>query len=1306
MSLTGCIKKAGEHLHADDKKAILARAKELREQGVGRTEAGRQAVQERVAFVNNEKKTFRAKQAEEAKKAVESAANSGAGVPHGWEEAEGFDPRKPVDRSYGRTELIDLGNGRVPTTLVEDWEKFFDAHANTRAVASLLVENDIENLLDGLDNIIISESETIEGALGMYNTYPNGQKAIALSAPQIDDENPNGTFTLLHELGHAADLVSAYFPADAGLFSSRPELQVHRDPTSKMAEADGPVAKELIKLYALNDGWAFLGYPLGVWYNNELTEEQVKRELFAQLFAAYMISPERVMAEAPLSFQFMERVMNDIRAKNYEKALDKLHRSAKWKALRPFGRSRLDGGGAGPVSGAAQASATGFGKGPGQGTQGGREGGAQASRREAERAIAALPTASRSGAKRLWTTITDAAKKGFYGAAFTWDLADIAKQKLPSVVKYMDLMSKKAAVKTQIEDQVEKIISQAERLSTDERTKVNKFLYDSTISGKWGYKDDPNSNIEVDSDMEQRFNALSPDAKTLVRSVFKHGAETLRNKQRLIKEEINNEFRQQIKDADMEPAKVEELEKKRRAALQHYDSILLLTANKPYAPLRRFGNYAVVARSQQFRDAVANNNTKGIERMQANEDHYFVAFYETAGEAEAQADKLQASGKYVESSWFEKEKGLDAIHNGRDMMAAFQRLRNLIKSELEVDPASELGKSLNSMISDLYLQTLAETSARKAEIERRNVAGADQDMLRAFASQGRADAHFIAALKHNGDVTDAMYEMRREAHGEGKDKADRMRLFNEFMTRHALHMNYQEHRVQDAIMRGTSLWMLATSPAYYLQNATQTPMISVPYLAGKHGYGKSWGAITQAYEDLGPMMTGLKWSDRMDFTKAPADVRQALQDLVAAGRIDIALDQDLGRFHSAGQNGVSHLMYTVDRKLRGMAQRVEAINRVTAAIAAYRMEMAKNGGNHASAVEYASKVVRVTHGDYSAFNSPKYLTPGGGLPAAKLVTQFRKFQIIQASLILRLFNNSFTGDVSPQERAIARKALFFTLGHTVAMGGFYGLPGASALAWVLGKMLSDPDEPDEDEFHLRRAIGNEDIADLILKGAPAYFGLDLSGKLGMGAAFSLMPYAKLDTPSTQDAYKNALLALTGPFAGGLLPRMAEGVNQIGHGNYYKGMEFMLPSGFANVMKGYRYATEGVTRKNGDVVMDAEEVTFATALWQSMGLQTKQLTDRSFDQKVMTEFETFYSDKASRIKEKYARAAKQHDTDAMAAAREQWMQLQDSRMRNGFTRQPLGDLLKTPVQQQRRERQVINHVGSRNNRLLPQELAEI
>lgn len=54
MSLSSCIRQAGEFLNPEDRAAILARAAELRAAGLGATEAGRQALQDRLGVINDQ----------------------------------------------------------------------------------------------------------------------------------------------------------------------------------------------------------------------------------------------------------------------------------------------------------------------------------------------------------------------------------------------------------------------------------------------------------------------------------------------------------------------------------------------------------------------------------------------------------------------------------------------------------------------------------------------------------------------------------------------------------------------------------------------------------------------------------------------------------------------------------------------------------------------------------------------------------------------------------------------------------------------------------------------------------------------------------------------------------------------------------------------------------------------------------------------------------------------------------------------------------------------------------------------------
>ena len=669
---------------------------------------------------------------------------------------------------------------------------------------------------------------------------------------------------------------------------------------------------------------------------------------------------------------------------------------------------------------------------------------------------------------------------------------------------------------------------------------------------------------------------------------------------------------------------------------------------------------------------------KKIRELEKNEDHYFVQFAETRGEARAIAREEEKNYALVDS--FEKDQSNS--YGGRDVQNMFYRLRNMVEESKDANLIDASEKAMNRLLADLHLTLLSEQSARQSERRRRKIAGAEDDMMRSFATQGRATANFIASLANTGSIYDVLREMKQEADARGgtSTREERRRYYNEFMKRQFMGMEYNPSPYVDKALSVTSMWMLLTNPAYYLQNMTQPFMMSLPSIGAKHGYTKSWKEFTKAYTEIFNVIKdgGL---DESTYGKLPADVRSVVEELVNRGRIDISLEQDLGRWRSTEDAKLAKFG-RASELLRTLAQNIETVNRVATAVAAYRLEAKVS--NPTRALNYADKIIYTTHGDYSTGNAPRFTREGIG----RLATQFRKFQLIQISLMARLYNDAFRNE-DPDTRMIGKRALAFTIGHTAVVGGAMGLPGFYALAAIYGLLFGGDDEPFNAELAMRRAIGNDTIADLLLKGVPAALGVDLSGKLGMGQMLSLFPYSNVDI-SRKGVYELVGTAVTGPF-GALLGKTAEGISYMGKGEYYKGVEQMLPSGLSNVAKAYRFATEGVTNRAGDVLLGKEEIDFVEAMMTALGLAPKQITDRQFLQATKFEFDEFYNDKASEIKRAYTRASKENDTAAQAKAREDWKKLQESRAKNGYTKQPLSSLLKAPQEQRKRERNVAGGV---------------
>jgi hypothetical protein len=931
--------------------------------------------------------------------------------------------------------------------------------------------------------------------------------------------------------------------------------------------------------------------------------------------------------------------------------------------------------------------------------------------------IQKLPKQLQGPVSEITTVINDLARRGLNYWSFTEQLAERASKYIKSAKDYVSLVREQQAVKTKYERRVDLILQQYDKLDAKFRGtgtgSVNAFLKSATMAGKWAF--DPGylkKAPELDAGLKAQFDAMPKSVQDVIKAVFKHGHDTLQDMKKGVIDNITSEYDALIKAArDSNDIKeLALLEKKKAKALKDYSTLMAIQAGKPYAPLKRFGNFVVVAKSDDYleqeailKDSKSTDDEKKearskLRELEKSEEHYYVSFAETKREGRKIEEQLRTEGYGYVSEAFEKDSTKTDVYGGRDVQNVFYRLRNLAEDSLDENTGGKSTKAINRLINDLHLTLLAEQSARQSERRRKGVAGAEDDMMRAFATQGMATAHFIATLHNSGKIYDSLQQMRKEADAQTPGRDVRREFYNEFMKRHALGLDYQPNSILNKALGTTSFWMLLTNPAYYLQNLTQPFMLSMPSVAGKHGYDKTFVEFSKAYKEVFQLINKEGLSEET-YAKLPADVRDAIETLVDSGRIDISLDQDLGRWRD-NEGSKTELAGKVIEKLRGVAQNIESFNRVATAVAAYRLEKA-SGASKEQAIDYANQIILDTHGDYSGFNAPRITRQGLG----RLATQFRKFQLIQISLMAKLVKQSFAG-ASREEKMVARRALGFTLGHTLAAGGLMGFPGFAAIAWVVGAAFGDEDEPDNPELTLRKMIGNKELSDVLLKGVPKLAGVDLSGKLGMGQMLSVLPYTDVDLSKAGIAQAGYAL-LTGP-TGSLVQRAGEGLGLMADGEYYKGLEKFMPAVVAQSMKAARFGLmDGITLKNGDVVMKPDEVTFLDMLSVAIGLPSNKITDRQFVQGVAIETDKFYKDRTSEIKRDYVKAVKEKDTAGMAEARKEWMDLQNAKAKQKLQRQPLSDLMKAPQEQKKRERNVESGVPvTKSNKQFIKEVSKI
>ncbi len=1114
------------------------------------------------------------------------------------------------------------------------------------------------NAVDAIDSWMVTFSPVSWDAI---YTMIDGKRTIIYNGVILKDKILATTATL-HEVGHGIDEVQT----GAGKFSNDKEFKLSRVNGELMSMRPGTVVDELLTHWEDASETSALGgmlnYPLDMTdpENRTLTMQELREELFAQVWAFSNMNGgmDYLRDNLPTTYAFMEKAHEQVKATNYAAA---------------------KGAQQGAQSGQVQA-----------GQQNAQPAGTilrasrQAKQGLIDRNIAKLPKQSQQPVKNLTAALGDLGGKYLDYAVFTNDLVKRAQALgLTAAKTFSDRLAARNAKVSEEERKIEKIADGYALIEDankgDGPDSVNQFLFESTRTGKWGY------GKYRDAKMGAAFDKLGPKAQQFVKDVFAHGDAMLSNKKRIVLNATNSEYDAMIKAAqdDGDTQTEAKLKAEKAATLKRFQTLFRIREGVPYAPIKRTGAYVVIGESDAYKAAKAKNDTATVKKLESDPDQYHVSFVDTKWQARNLSDNLAEQGVFASPQIVKRSESFDEAFSGEAMLPALTKMRAAVDRRAQdangkKDPSA--GKLLN-IINQLYLEALAEGSARKSEMRRRGVAG-EVDMLQSFTQQGRADANFLASVEYEPKIQDALQQMRNQSRT--GDRERKSEIFDELTKRYADSLEPKNNPFINGLTNMASKFFLASSPGYYLQNLTQPFMMSLPAMAGRHDYTKAAAELAKAYTELGPLFKDVKLFDQQfDFSKVPADVRAAINDLVNQGKIDIGLATEINEYKVDADGKLSQFAQRLNKGMRMAVQKVEATNRLSTAIAAYRLEYARTK-DAAKATQYAADILTDTHGDYTAFNAPRAFNTQWG----KVALQFRKFQLIQIAFYAKLIRDAFT---KPEERAAALRTLAYSLSHTAVFAGMMGLPGYAAISAILG-FFGDEDEPYDLTAEMRKALGPE-WADMIMRGAPTVVGMDLSGKIGSGNMLSIMPFSDADL-STNAGRAEAFGTLMGGAALGMTSRVIDGLGLIASGDYYKGVERTMPKGVSDALKAGRQAAEGMTRRNGDVILPDSEIGAIDTVLTALGVPAVKQAVTYERQNRMRDITENFTDRTTRIKNDYAKAVREKDTEGMAEARAAWTKLQQARQRNGLKPQPVSNLLKAPQEQKAREQRTVGGVAYR------------
>jgi len=879
-----------------------------------------------------------------------------------------------------------------------------------------------------------------------------------------------------------------------------------------------------------------------------------------------------------------------------------------------------------------------------------------------------------ANAVQAYDTAAGVAAKAALSLKFVHNIVRDNRASMPALGRWYDAMLKVEATRNEIKRSLNDMKKQARALSSERRAVVNKFLGESTFDQQWGY--DPKEyhadlfagkEVQINTGKKLQFDRLSSTEKQLVADIFSHGERMRQRKAALAKRlGVSGKF---FRDGSLEG---------------------------PYAPLKRFGNYVAELKSARLveagRAAKAAGATKKqkelYETLKSDRNHYIVSFFDTEGSANRFIDNNKKNYAFSSPA---TERSPDPNRDRVSDSEVYEKVMGALSASESSNMDPNAKAAFRNMIRGMYFQSMDERSARTSGAKRLNRAGYEENMLRSFESHADAEASMIAQMENGTEVNTALAQANNEtridpADPESMRDTNKKRIYNNIAKHYGNTLTRNETPVQDMVSTGNSVYMLLTSVGYHLTNATQPMMVSVPRIAGDFGnYGNAWSGMFRGYKySRAAAKIGMDMETEIDLDKVPQEYRALLKTLQDRNLLDQGMEEDgaFDRFNTGSEvlNRASDVLGTITSKLYNVAKFVEAQNRISTAIAAYdaaRANPTKLAAMKMTPEQYATAVVEDTQGNFSQLDAPSLIK---ALP--KVVTQYRKYQLLMAWHYSSAFNQGFLGE-TPEIRAAGKKVLAYSLGHASMGAGATGIPLLSLAFYVSTFLGVGDDEPIDMERYIKENIDDGPLGQALSRGVFSVFGLDLSTKLSQGKIFHPLPY--VDFEVGEEGARNIIMGAVGP-AGTTGVNFFRAAEYFKQGDLLKGIEYSMPKGIRSAAESYRLATEGMTTKSGTVVVDPREIDVVSLLINALGLPASEINSLKWTKGQQYEIQQYFNKESGKIRRKYIEATRNRDRSGQAEMRQEFRDLQKSKDRvrpffndapGALKRQSISTLLKSP-----------------------------
>jgi hypothetical protein len=629
----------------------------------------------------------------------------------------------------------------------------------------------------------------------------------------------------------------------------------------------------------------------------------------------------------------------------------------------------------------------------------------------------------------------------------------------------------------------------------------------------------------------------------------------------------------------------------------------------PYFPLMRMGKWYAVGMSdevarlteQHENGEISPANKKRLYELRKDGTHYTTRSFDTRSEAEKFARESGYDKTYVNT---QEERTRQAIRSLPD----FEQFEAYLGGEFD----SETRRKLKDIMAEMYFDLLPQNSGLKHAMKREGVFGATFGR-REFAKSSYTSAHLISRLRNANDLNAAMQAVRNAG---DKGNIEGRTVYNELLKRSDLAMDIENPpQWVNFALTGSYLAHLGLAPSYYLNNLLQTPIITTPWLAARHGLGNTTIALTKALADTKDILkfshakgTGhLNWRFEFDWSDKFPDgsgEHELFKQMLERNKLDVTIENDLVAVAEARNGKLRDAMKAFNTPVRS----IELVNRSTTALAAYRLGLKKFQGDQQKAINHAIRAVNDTQFDYSTLNASRYMQSIlGSKSLARVVMQFRKFQQGVAYLLISNAYDAVKAEDIETKRE-ARKTLLGLFITTGLLSGSLGFPAAGTamfIANMIGQRFDDDDDPFDAETAWKNFLSDHagtEVGAVLAKGLPVAFGVDLSKNVGLGDVLSPVPFYR--TGSTgKESTGNMLVALGGAPVS-TVSDIWDGIYKLSEGDFGKGVEQIVPLKLAkDVLRSIRYSDDGMTDSRGNTVLTADEFNPWDLALRAMGFKS-------------------------------------------------------------------------------------------------------